>query len=158
DLLVGWRLQPPVRCTRAACAGQEGLEPPTAGFGDRDSSQLSYCPVTARADMHWPLANHHQEKKCTSQRGTPSNCVGRGDYPPCPPRMPFARADLRPAVATVIAGEAPRTPGPGRQLAAPATFCMPFGRASLRPTLATGIGATPRALCALAGLPLVTAS
>src|SRR6516225_11138744 len=29
-------------------AGQEGLEPPTAGFGDRDSSQLSYCPVAAR--------------------------------------------------------------------------------------------------------------
>jgi hypothetical protein len=26
-------------------AGQEGLEPPTTGFGDRDSGQLSYCPV-----------------------------------------------------------------------------------------------------------------
>ena len=25
-------------------AGQGGLEPPTAGFGDRSSSQLSYCP------------------------------------------------------------------------------------------------------------------
>src|SRR5438105_11360992 len=25
-------------------AGQEGLEPPTAGFGDRCSAKLSYCP------------------------------------------------------------------------------------------------------------------
>src|SRR6478609_1878898 len=25
-------------------AGQEGLEPPTAGFGDRSSAKLSYCP------------------------------------------------------------------------------------------------------------------
>src|SRR3984885_7060467 len=33
--------------TRTALAGQEGLEPPTTGFGDRDSSQLSYCPVAA---------------------------------------------------------------------------------------------------------------
>jgi hypothetical protein len=30
-------------------AGQEGLEPPTTGFGDRDSSQLSYCPVMVAA-------------------------------------------------------------------------------------------------------------
>src|SRR5579859_5182971 len=37
----------PVRGPRVASqlAGQEGLEPPTAGFGDRDSSQLSYCPM-----------------------------------------------------------------------------------------------------------------
>src|SRR5262249_19040958 len=33
------------RKPRSVLAGQEGLEPPTAGFGDRDSSQLSYCPV-----------------------------------------------------------------------------------------------------------------
>src|SRR5215813_1123730 len=32
-------------------AGQEGLEPPTAGFGDRDSSQLSYCPLPGTAGM-----------------------------------------------------------------------------------------------------------
>src|SRR6478735_2350578 len=29
-------------------AGQEGLEPPTAGFGDRSSAKLSYCPPGAR--------------------------------------------------------------------------------------------------------------
>ena len=27
-------------------AGQEGLEPPTVGFGDRCSSQLNYWPAT----------------------------------------------------------------------------------------------------------------
>src|SRR5271165_3081426 len=51
--------------SRTVLAGQEGLEPPTAGFGDRNSSQLSYCPVTARAGMHGPLADHHQIQKCT---------------------------------------------------------------------------------------------
>ena len=29
---------------RGGSAGQEGLEPPTAGFGDRCSANLSYCP------------------------------------------------------------------------------------------------------------------
>src|SRR5205823_6739518 len=30
---------------RIGRAGQEGLEPPTAGFGDRCSAKLSYCPL-----------------------------------------------------------------------------------------------------------------
>src|SRR6202042_514271 len=34
---------------RIALAGQEGLEPPTTGFGDRDSGQLSYCPESYNA-------------------------------------------------------------------------------------------------------------
>jgi hypothetical protein len=29
-------------------AGQEGFEPPTAGFGDRCSTCLSYCPPNSR--------------------------------------------------------------------------------------------------------------
>jgi aspartate aminotransferase len=33
-------------------AGQEGLEPPTAGFGDRNSGQLSYCPSDGMAKDH----------------------------------------------------------------------------------------------------------
>src|SRR5215813_8933206 len=32
-------------------AGQEGLEPLIVGFGDRDSSQLSYCPLHGTAGM-----------------------------------------------------------------------------------------------------------
>src|ERR1700729_4552115 len=62
--IVGWRRQLPVHA-QAVLAGQDGLEPPTAGFGDRNSSQLSYCPVTARAGMHGPLVNRHQIQKCT---------------------------------------------------------------------------------------------
>jgi hypothetical protein len=31
-------------------AGVEGLEPPTPGFGDRCSSQLSYTPIRTTDD------------------------------------------------------------------------------------------------------------
>ena len=34
-------------------AGVEGLEPPTPGFGDRCSSQLSYTPIRV-SDATWP--------------------------------------------------------------------------------------------------------
>src|SRR5258708_1099037 len=73
-------------------AGQEGLEPPTAGFGDRDSSQLSYCPVLAKTLLHYlgllrhcfttwqlpqarsrSLTEHHQICKCTLPTAFPSN-------------------------------------------------------------------------------------
>src|SRR5207244_631499 len=40
-IVTGTSGSPPRRPARA---GQEGLEPPTAGFGDRCSAKLSYCP------------------------------------------------------------------------------------------------------------------
>src|SRR5215472_10377558 len=68
---------------RTTLAGQEGLEPPTAGFGDRDSSQLSYCPVAARPRQVLPtmvlrartshLVDRHQLLKCTLPEPPPSN-------------------------------------------------------------------------------------
>src|SRR5215472_4079137 len=68
---------------RTTLAGQEGLEPPTAGFGDRDSSQLSYCPVAARPRPVLPtmvlrartshLVDRHQLLKCTLPEPPPSN-------------------------------------------------------------------------------------
>ena len=37
-------------------AGEEGLEPPTPGFGDRCSNQLSYTPTDAvHAASHAPM-------------------------------------------------------------------------------------------------------
>src|SRR5579875_2389448 len=37
-------------CAAADLAGEEGLEPPTSGFGDRRSSQLSYTPSVRCVD------------------------------------------------------------------------------------------------------------
>src|SRR5215469_13025472 len=100
---------------RTVLAGQEGLEPPTAGFGDRNSSQLSYCPVTARAGMHAPLADHHQLQQCTWQaapRRTAqlknwapapglSHSTGAAAHEPGPaeegPTPPAARQPVRPS-------------------------------------------------------------
>src|SRR6266702_6772155 len=59
------------RQTRTTFAGQEGLEPPTTGFGDRDSGQLSYCPLSpgSRCDPVQERsphrADHHQLMKST---------------------------------------------------------------------------------------------
>jgi aspartate aminotransferase len=47
-------------------AGQEGLEPPTAGFGDRNSGQLSYCPSDG-------MAKDHNRQGQSVERG-----IGRG--------------------------------------------------------------------------------
>src|ERR1039458_2525558 len=63
------------RRTRTALAGQEGLEPPTTGFGDRDSGQLSYCPLPpgSRRDpvqeRSRHRADHHQLMKSTLPGG-----------------------------------------------------------------------------------------
>ena len=88
ELVIG-RLAP-VRGPRVTSqlAGQEGLEPPTAGFGDRDSSQLSYCPLLClrllclrmvlclRMDPQAcsrNLTENHQMLKCTLPTGSASN-------------------------------------------------------------------------------------
>ncbi len=49
-------------------AGQEGLEPPTAGFGDRNSGQLSYCPSDGMAKDH-----NRQEGECRARSALGSN-------------------------------------------------------------------------------------
>src|SRR5262249_24879837 len=54
-------------------AGQEGLEPPTAGFGDRDSSQLSYCPLVLSQACSRSMTEDHQMLKCTLPAALPSN-------------------------------------------------------------------------------------
>src|SRR5580693_2079672 len=61
-------------------AGQEGLEPPTTGFGDRDSGQLSYCPVlydlcfttctTSDSCCHVPVNDGYQPRRSVRRKGT----------------------------------------------------------------------------------------
>src|SRR5581483_4330672 len=59
-------------------AGQEGLEPPTTGFGDRDSGQLSYCP------LHGLEQNHRRNTPLGHAAATTKNAVG-----PCSVRPPI---------------------------------------------------------------------
>src|SRR3984957_15611273 len=72
---------------RTVLAGQEGLEPPTAGFGDRNSSQLSYCPVPACAGMHRPLANLPPDPEVYVAIAPSSNRTQR-PVPGGPPQQP----------------------------------------------------------------------
>src|SRR6202022_4572218 len=86
------------RVCRIALAGQEGLEPPTTGFGDRDSGQLSYCPVLP-TQCHTPRqrapAATHGHAAATTARlpvhavyvrtARPSNRLARGVWGGRPP-------------------------------------------------------------------------
>src|ERR1022692_1935393 len=79
------------RVRRIALAGQEGLEPPTTGFGDRDSGQLSYCPGlpnTASANTHrYPAGTLPQRQdRCRSMQCTSEPPVRRTAW--CPPGVP----------------------------------------------------------------------
>src|SRR6266566_774971 len=62
-----------------AGVGPAGLEPPTAGFGDRDSGQLSYCPLLSYCLCAAPqaccrcLTEDHQMLKCTLPTAFASN-------------------------------------------------------------------------------------
>src|SRR6266704_4384473 len=95
----------PVRGPRVTSqlAGQEGLEPPTAGFGDRDSSQLSYCPLLSYCLCAAPqacfrcLTGDHQMLKCTLPTASASNralfCLAADATATRPARgRPLARA------------------------------------------------------------------
>src|ERR1700733_1884837 len=56
--------------TALELAGVEGLEPPTPGFGDRCSSQLSYTPRRAEADKC--LLAHAKASPPVTSRDPPS--------------------------------------------------------------------------------------
>src|SRR5215469_12820699 len=75
-------------------AGQEGLEPPTAGFGDRDSSQLSYCPLCGTAGMrHQPDGVPPDEQVYVASHP----CVERCRVLPGPARAARTRRGVSPA-------------------------------------------------------------
>src|SRR5512135_3273258 len=44
-------------------AGVEGLEPPTPGFGDRCSSQLSYTPIAYSNETALPFSSPYQSPR-----------------------------------------------------------------------------------------------
>src|SRR5229473_8652443 len=60
------------RPTRTALAGQEGLEPPTTGFGDRDSGQLSYCPLLTPDEAHYHRASRVPPRSRAGAQPSPS--------------------------------------------------------------------------------------
>src|SRR6266487_5848776 len=76
------------RKPRSMLAGQEGLEPPTTGFGDRDSGQLSYCPLlSSYRRPPWTVQPVHGDRLATACPALP----GRPRRPPCLPPVDMRR-------------------------------------------------------------------
>src|SRR5450755_1382938 len=107
-----------------SAAGQEGLEPPTTGFGDRDSSQLSYCPMpddlassclpaatrwAASPGGHAPATTeHHQTRKCSPHtRPRRTVLAWGGDTPGTPAALSRPRGGTSPTHRPLTGPEGP---------------------------------------------------
>src|SRR5690606_37311189 len=110
----------------AGCAGQAGLEPATAGFGDRCASQLRHCPVIdgappAPALARAALADHPVREGRLDGAGTrglsgPEGVPGSGGEPAQP-----ASAG-RPRRERLASTNAPAAPAAVAAVAAAATY------------------------------------
>src|SRR6266516_436110 len=79
-------------------AGAEGLEPPTAGFGDRCSTTLSYAPPPIRSPRSWGTWSH-------KYRGAPMSPAKLG-----PRRFSLAEMHVRARRRTYTPADASRRP------------------------------------------------
>ena len=90
-------LRPSPRAVRLA--GVEGLEPPTPGFGDRCSSQLSYTPAAGAAPSTLSSrAASCQQVYCEPGRprqSSPSLPARARPFPQCPPKPAYPLSDKR---------------------------------------------------------------
>jgi hypothetical protein len=104
-------------------AGVEGLEPPTPGFGDRCSSQLSYTPTrrshaswrrTTQGPMRFPpvarvrrliAASAGQPADAETDGGAGANCQSQAKLSPAacgPPALPSSRAPSQPRLTAFL--------------------------------------------------------